>query len=434
MRAARWLPPTSSRWNTCSVNKPSAGSLDASWLPAESQWMRISILSNAPWASTGYGQQIKLVAPRLKALGHEISIQGYYGHSGSPIDWGGIQVYGVASQPFGQDVMNAAAMHFKADILISNMDAWVMEPAMLGDTKWVAWFPVDSDPIPPLVLEKVKQAWHRIVWTDFGARQMDNAGLDYDQIPYGVDCENFKPGDKQKAKQTVQWTDKFAVGMVAMNKGYPCRKAFFENIEAFKRFHDKHPDSFLYMHTLDGSRPNGETVDLAGFCKTQGLQVGQDVIFADQYSYVLGYPDNAMATLYNAMDVHLLVSMGEGFGMPQLEAQACGTPVICGDWTSMSEICFGGWKVSKHDAEKMWTLQNSYQYLPHVDAIVDKLEQAYQMRGNPEYSKRAREGAEKYDINRIVEKCWKPVLERIAEKIKSQPQDAEITSLMAGLR
>lgn len=398
-------------------------------------YVRISFLSNAPWATTGYGQQIKLVAPRLKTLGHDVSIQAYYGHSGSPIDWNGITVYGTANQIYGQDVMRAHAVNFKADILITNMDSWVIEPALMGDMKWVAWFPVDSEPCPPLVVEKVKQAWHRIVWTEFGAKEMDKVGLDYDRIPYGVDCELFKPADKQKAKQTVGWPlDKFAIGMVAMNKGFPCRKAFHQNIEGFKRFHDKHPDSLLYLHTADGTHPNGETIDLAGFCHSIGLQIGTDVIFADQYSYVLGYPDNAMVTLYNAMDVHLLVSMGEGFGMPQLEAQACGTPVICGDWTTMGELCFGGWKVSKKDAEKFWTLQNTYQFLPHIDAIAEKLEAAYQMRGNPTYSSMARGGAQGYDIDKIVNNRWKPVLDKIAEKLKVEPVDKSVSNLMGVLR
>lgn len=373
--------------------------------------------------------QLNQVVPRLKAAGHEISIQAFYGHQGSPINWNGVMIYGGGAHPFGFDVMHAHTNHFKADILISNMDSWVMEPDMLFDTKWVAWFPVDSEPCPPMVVEKVKKAFHRVVWTEHGKREMDKVGLDYDYIPYGVNTETFSPGDKVEARNIAQMPqDKFIVGMVAMNKGYPSRKAFHQNIEAFKRFHDKHPDSMLYMHTLDGSKPTGESIDLLGFCKFLGLEIGKDVIFAEQYSYVLGYPEQAMNTLYNCFDVHMLVSMGEGFGMPQLEAQACGVPVICGDWTTMGELCFGGWKVDKKEAERFYTLQNTYQYLPHIDAIVDKLEIAYKLRGNEDYSKRAREGAMKYSIDKVVEKYWIPVLAKIEQKIKEAP-DKSVSEL-----
>lgn len=380
--------------------------------------MRIAWLSNAPWATTGYGSQLKLVIPHLKNLGHAQSVQAFYGHQGSPIDYNGVTVYGATAHPFGMDVVRAHANNFRADFVISNMDSWVIEPEMFFEQKWVAWFPIDSEPIPPLVLEKVRKAWHRIVWTEFAKREMDKAGLDYDYIPYGIDTELFKPGDKQKAREIANMPkDKFIVGMVAMNKGYPPRKAFYQNIEAFKLLHDKHPDTMLYLHTLDGTRPNGEVIDLAAFATSLGLKVGEDVVFADQYSYVLGYPEQAMVTLYNCFDVHLLVSMGEGFGMPQLEAQACGVPVICGDWTAMSELCFSGWKVDKKDATPLFTLQNTYQFLPRAQAIADKLEAAYQMKGNTDYMKRARAGAQKYDIKKVVNNYWQPVLKKLENKL-----------------
>jgi glycosyltransferase involved in cell wall biosynthesis len=397
--------------------------------------MRISILSNSPWVPSGYGSQAKLITPHIKNLGHDLSIQAYFGHQGSPINYNDVTIYGSVSHPFGMDVVAAHAKNFNADFIISNMDAWVIEPAMFFDQKWVAWFPIDSEPIPPLVLEKVKQAWHRIVWTEFAKREMDKAGLDYDYIPYAVDTELFKPGDKTQAREIAHMPqDKFIVGMVAMNKGYPSRKAFYQNIEAFKRFHDKHPDSILYMHTLDGSRPNGECLDLVTFCKSLGLKIGEDVMFAEQYSYVLGYPESAMVTLYNCFDVHLLVSMGEGFGMPQLEAQACGVPVICGDWTAMPELMFSGWKVDKKDAEKFWTLQNTYQYLPHVDAITDKLEQAYKNCGHTSYDIKARDGAMKYDIRRVVQDHWKPVLANIERKLQEAPASDNLSQNLRVLR
>lgn len=397
--------------------------------------MRIAVLSNAPWTNSGYGNQTKLILPYLKNLGHELSVQAYFGHAGSPINYNGITIYGSVAHPFGQDVMRAHADNFKADFILSNMDIWVIEPNMLFDQKWIAWFPIDSEPIPPLVLKNAEQAFHRIVWTEFAKCEMDKAGLDYDYIPYGIDTELFKPGDKTKAREIAHMPqDKFIVGMVAMNKGYPSRKAFHQNIEAFKMLHDKHPDTMLYLHTLDGSRPNGECIDLITFINSLGLKIGEDVVFADQYSYVLGYPEEAMVTLYNCFDVHLLVSMGEGFGMPQLEAQACGVPVICGDWTTMSELCFSGWKVEKKDADKFFTLQNTYQFLPRVSAIADKLEQAYKAAGSITYPDRARDGALKYDIRRVVEEHWKPVLANIERKLKEQPIASNLSKNLDVLR
>jgi hypothetical protein len=100
----------------------------------------------------------------------------------------------------------------------------------------------------------------------------------------------------------------------------------------------------------------------------------------------------------------------------------------------MPELCFSGWKVEKKDATKLFTLQNTYQYLPHSKVIADKLEQAYRMRGNTDYSKRARDGAIKYDVCKIVEKYWKPVLTKLECKIKEQPAKTNITQNLDMLR
>lgn len=391
--------------------------------------MRIIILSNAPWSNSGYGNQVKLLAPRLVKQGHNVAIAAYYGHQGAPMDWEGCHLYGVAQDPYGQDAIAAYATDFGADIILSNMDIWVLDPKSFQDKRWVAWFPVDHEPIPPLVEEKARSAFYRIIWTKSAEKDMAEAGLDCDRIPYGIDTKNFHPIDKTEARKTAQMPqDKFIVGMVAMNKGYPSRKSFHENIAAFKFFHDKHPDAFLYLHTGDGTKPNGMSIDLDFYCKRIGLPP-DSYRFADQYSMLTGFPEDAMNVLYNCMDVHLLVSRGEGFGLPQVEAQACGVPVICGDWTTMPELMFSGWKVNRDEAIPEYTLQNSYQFIPLVGAIADRLEKAYQMRGNQDYAKRARAGAMAYDIDRVVEKYWKPVLAKLEAKIRNEPNKNLETNL-----
>lgn len=252
---------------------------------------------------------------------------------------------------------------------------------------------------------------------------MDNAGLDYYYIPHSVDTNNFKPMDRAEAREKMNLPkDAFIVGMVAANKGNPPRKAFFENIAAFTYLKAKHPDAVLYLHTFSGENGGHETVNLVDFCMYQGLEAGKDVIFSDQYAYMLGYPDEAMNMLYNAMDVHMLVSNGEGFGIPILEAQAAGTPVIVGDWTSMTELCFSGWKVDRKDSHQLWTNLSSYQFVPSVGAIADHLESAYRQKDNEAMRRNARAAALAYDADVVTQRYWKPVLEDIAKCLEDDRQ------------
>lgn len=370
------------------------------------------------WANSGYGNQTKILAPRFMKLGHQVANIAHYGHSGSPIEYNGVTVYGNGTTPYAQDVMAAHANHFKADFILSNMDTQMFVPEMLIDKKWVSWTPIDGEPCPPMMVEKLRKAFYLMTFSKFGQKLLEAEGMEADYVPYGYDPEVFYPGNKEKARQTVGWPmDKFVVGAVGMNRGY--RKSFHQNIMAFAKFHQEHKDTMLYLHTTDGQLPIPDTMNYMKFCEKQGLKIHEDVIFADQYTMVLGYPEAAMNTLYNAMDVYMLVSMGEGFGLPILEAQACGVPVIVGDWTSMGELCFGGWKVAKKDAEPVYNVWESFQYMPHVDAIVEKLEAAYQMRGNTDYSKRALAGAQQYEIDRVVSRFWVPTLEKIEARLKN---------------
>jgi glycosyltransferase involved in cell wall biosynthesis len=377
--------------------------------------MNINWFSNSIWARTGYGNQTALFVPRLRKLGHQMSVTAFYGLEGSIINLDGIPIYPRGHMAYGQDIWSAHAHHAGADVCISLMDAWVFEPGMNPhNVPWIPWFPVDMEPLPERIRERVQQALKRIVFSQFGLRVVNDAGLDAYYVPHGVDTQIFKPGDRAKAREMLDLpADRFIVGMVAANKGNPSRKAFTPQLEAFAAFHKKHDDSMLYLHTTKSEHGEGQGVNLPEYLKYLGLVEGRDVVFCDQYMNMLGFPDPHMAGLYNAFDVHLLVSMGEGFGIPILEAQACGCPVIVGDWTSMSELCFSGWKVCKSEAVKWWTPLAAYQYFPQPEAIADRLEMAYQAKDVDSIRQRACAGAQKYDVERVTQKYWKPTLENI---------------------
>ena len=288
---------------------------------------------------------------------------------------------------------------------------------------WIPWFPVDSEPLAPAIRVQVEKAELRIVFSKFAIETVNKAGLDCVYVPHGVDTKAFKPMTKDERGEARKWLgwpeDAFVVGMVAANKGTPSRKSFCAALEAFAKFRKKHTDAFLYLHTNKSENGENNGVNLPELCAW--LELGPDAVrFCDQYTYLLGFPTSYMAKAYGAMDVHMLPSMGEGFGIPIVEAQACGTPVIVGDWTAMSELCFSGWKIPKEDAEPWWTPLATYQYRPHIGGIVNALERSYEGRGKEHLRKKARVGALDYDADLIAERYWKPVLEAVEESLKER--------------
>ena len=75
------------------------------------------------------------------------------------------------------------------------------------------------------------------------------------------------------------------------------------------------------------------------------LHVADDVIFTD---YV---EDAILPTLYSAADAMAFPSLYEGFGLPPLEAMACGTPTLVSDAPAMPEVAGeGAWVLPKMDA------------------------------------------------------------------------------------
>ncbi len=400
--------------------------------------MRVLWMSNSPWSSTGYGNQTRLFTPRLKALGHDLAIHCTYGLMGSVLNWQGIVCYPQGYDPWGTDVAAPHALHFKADILLTLYDCWVYRnwqpPAPL---RHVYWAPVDHEPMPAIIRDTLQRAWQVVMYSKFGVRMCHDAGVPCEYVPHGVDRQLFTPGDRTAAReQTRLPEDAYIVGMVAANKGTdPSRKAWPEHIKAFAQFHQKHPDAKLYAHTTAGAHGEMQGVNLPEVCASVGLRVRDpqapdrpwDVMFPDQYVMVLGYPDPIMAQLYRAFDVLASVSMGEGFGIPIVEAQACACPVIVGDWTSMAELCFGGWKVDQADSYPYWTGLASNQFIPRIGAIVDALEEAYRHSGNERIRRKARAGTAGYGADYVTKTYWKPLLAKLEQRIAAQ------TSALAAL-
>jgi glycosyltransferase involved in cell wall biosynthesis len=68
------------------------------------------------------------------------------------------------------------------------------------------------------------------------------------------------------------------------------------------------------------------------FRRLRELGLGDRVIFT---GYV---PDEDLPAIYSAADLFVFPSLYEGFGLPVLEAMACGTPVICSNTSSLPEV------------------------------------------------------------------------------------------------
>ena len=147
-----------------------------------------------------------------------------------------------------------------------------------------------------------------------------------------------------------------------------------------------------------------------------GLPKGK-LAFPDQGAMAVGVPDEQIAMIYQASDVLLLPSMGEGFGLPVLEAQACGCPVITQDCSAMTELTINGTMVKP--LQPMWLPQIKYYWqIPAVQDIVRALEEVH---GREDAEKQSAQGVkfvqDLYDYDVVWEQHWLPFLRKIEMSI-----------------
>lgn len=381
--------------------------------------------SNAGWAPTGYGQQTKLFLPRLAAH-YDVACSAFYGLEGSRIKWGGIPVmpglgahvggYGGAYLP------SHASAHFEGDarggLVVTLMDVWVLPVETMRRVNAACWVPVDHDPAPPAVLEFFAESGSiPIAMSRFGERMLE--GLDPLYVPHGVDTTTFSPLDRDEVRDSFDVPrDAFVIGMVAANKGRPSRKGFQQALQAFRIFQRTHPDALLYLHTImDPGHAQGE--DIRALANALGIPRAS-LSIPDQYSMMFApFPPEMMAMMYASMDVLLNPAMGEGFGIPVLEAQSVGVPAIVTDFSAMPEVCGAGWHVA---SRPQWTGQHSWQAVADVEHIVAALTEAYEMPAGDRraLSARARRHALRYDADTVLETFMLPALEEAWERFEAR--------------
>lgn len=367
---------------------------------------------------TGYGNQGKLFAERAIRSGMKFAALSNYGLEGthSILDIAGEKVphYPRGFTHYSVDVMDTWYKDFanrhkdRRTVLMTLYDVWVYNELKF-DAPIVSWVPLDHVTPPPKVIEFLKREnVTPIAMSPFGQQQLDSVGIQSIYIPHGIDTSIYKPTDKIEGLPVKEFMgvpeDTFLVGMVAANKanGQIHRKAYAENLLAFALFHKKYPNSQIYIHS-EPTRVYGG-FDLAILLKSVGLDKSA-VILPDRDMLRTGYPDQMLAGFYSAMDVLLCTSYGEGFGIPTIEAQACGTRVITSNFAASKDLASeDSWKV---DGQPFWDeAQSSFFSIPSVNKIVASLEAAYHAeRGT---NQKSVEFAKQFDFDNLWQYKWLP--------------------------
>ena len=370
---------------------------------------------------SGYGTQTLDIKKKLLDSGWDgsnFALFNMFGQSGGIFkDKDGILNYPNMDHITGSDAMLHHGKHFKADIVITLQDVWTLNPQDLSQVpRWIPWVPVDFEPVPKAILNNLRFANRIIAMSKFGQKQLQNAGYSSTYIPHHVDTSIFTPLSKERRKMELKIDPKmFIFGMISANKDLLPRKSFGHVLLAFKRFHEAHPDSLLYIHTnpeFPGGYPLKAHVDYLGLNDCVG--------FPEKYKLQFDTPKSEMNQIYGSIDCLLSPSSTEGFGIPIIEAQATGTPVIVNDYTSMPELIVEGstgFKTKVSDDCQHFMPIGGYMRFPNIEDLYQKMEKIF-VANRPEMGVHARKFIEEnYTLEKIWKEKWEPFLNNLENEI-----------------
>jgi len=144
----------------------------------------------------------------------------------------------------------------------------------------------------------------------------------------GLDHQRFGPGDNARAREraAAQWGLNSAFFLYVSRLEHPA-KNHVRLIEAFNQF--KAATGSDWKLALGGSDWHGAEVIRS---------VAAASPYADDIRFLGFVSDAALPDLYRAAGAMVYPSLFEGFGMPPVEAMACGCPVISSAAGSLGEV------------------------------------------------------------------------------------------------
>lgn len=211
------------------------------------------------------------------------------------------------------------------------------------ETPMIAYMPVDSINQNKEACSKLNALDLAICYTKFGVEEIKIGGYTGKTlvIPHGVDIKNYHPVDKKKARDIMGISqalgdDLFIIGNV--NRNQP-RKRLDQTVDVFARWVKKYniPENvYLYCHCAQ--RDIGW--NLLELAKYHGVDK-RFIVPDESITSFYGIDEIGLKNIYNAFDVQMSTTMGEGWGLTQFEGMACGIPQIVPRFSALAEWADG---------------------------------------------------------------------------------------------
>ena len=383
---------------------------------------RVLFVSEASYINTGYATYSREVLKRLNATNKyelaEFSVYGSVDHKDrGTIPWRNYpnlpepddqeQNEAYAKDPgnqFGKWRFDRVCVDFKPDVVLTIrdwwMDAFIQNSPLRKYFKWI-WMPtVDAMPQNEEWIDSFSDADTVLTYSDWALEvlksQSDNMNIKCAAPPSA--SEEFVPViDKSAHKERLGINPGWKIiGTVMRNQR---RKLFPELFQGFAKYLQKTKDKNTYLYCHTSYPDNGWDLPkhlleneissrvlftyICEACSTISCNKFSDSVkpcdkcgkFSSKLTNVATGVDTAtLAAIYNCFDVYVQAANSEGFGLPIVEAAACGVPVVATDYSAMeSEVRkLDGYPI-KLRATHLEMETGCYRALPDLDHMVELL-------------------------------------------------------------
>ncbi len=267
----------------------------------------------------------------------------------------------------------------KPDVVLTISDYWdfyYMQSLKIKTNysfKWIAYLTIELDEIDERIQPIFRYVDVLAVPTNYGRAVLESAAhKPVSVIPYGVD-EKFKRVSKerrQELREERDCADKIRFITVAQNTWRKNLPALIQAVKLISH-RDPHRKMQFYIHTnIDGiDSQEASLYDL----RTIVTKLGVDdwFVFPEEDASLFNAPnDDYLVDEYNASDFFVTPSICEGYGLPFLEAMACGLPIIANGASVMPELIGRTQsELNYGPAERGWLVGNRVEIFPPAKLI-----------------------------------------------------------------
>ena len=374
-------------------------------MSSESTRPRILIIGDGG-VPTGFGRVIRSIFDPLSDAFelHQLATR----YSGEPHDcrWPLIPA-GSGTSVYGYDQIKPVVDRIQPHIIFLLYDIPFQVPYMkilresAPNARIVLYSPVEAGPISPEMMEHLQGVSRYVMYTEYGRREIAKALAivrerlpdfqfpELQVIPHGVDCEAFFPltvtsdtlsrgGIEERriiARRSLGFQDAEHVEsfiVLNANRNMP-RKRIDLTMQGFARFAENKPRNVkLYLHMA--TEDTGWNVLI--LAKRYGIY--DRLIMTQVDNTRPRFPDAKMNVLYNACDVGLTTTTGEGWGMVSFEHAATRAAQVIPRHTSLADL----WSGAAEFVDPVMTLTNAGNltdaYIVTPEGVASSLERLYQ--------------------------------------------------------